>query len=283
MVRMLSNVTKQIAPRYIAGSEVEDAVKMCQLFDQRGWRSTICPWDGPNDTPEVVLSSYQQALHAIHTHHLDCYLSIKAPSLRFDFGRLRELLDIASQYKTRIHFDALGPDTAAHSFDLLEKAATHYKHVGCTLPSRWKRSIEDAKRAITLGVAVRVVKGQWPDPDYRGGNPRTTFLDLIDILSGKAAMVAVASHDISLARESLLRLKHAGTSCELEQLFGLPVRAEYVARPLDINVRVYVPYGCAYLPYALSEINKRPIIITWILKDILLHNLSRRDHRWHSA
>jgi len=276
IVKVLSNVTKQIAPQYIAGSKIEDAMRMCRQINQRGWRSTICPWDGPNDTPELVASSYQQALHAIRQERLDSYLSIKVPSLKYDFERLKELLDIASQHRTRIHFDALGPDTASASFGLLEKAAAYYKNLGCTLPSRWKRSAADAKRAIELGVAVRVVKGQWPDPDHPGIDPRAGFLELIESLAGKAAMVAVASHDASLASESLVRLLRAGTPCELEQLFGLPLRIDRVAKPLGIAGRIYVPYGTAYLPYALSEIKKRPIILSWLLKDFLTNKIGSK-------
>jgi len=269
IVEMTSNITKRIAPQYIAGPKIEDAIRMCHRINQRGWRSTICPWDGPNDQPEWIASGYQQALQTLGREQLDSYLSIKVPSLKYDFGRLKELLDIASQHKTRIHFDSLGPDSASPSFGLLEKAAAHYKYLGCTLPSCWKRSAVDADKAIELGVAVRVVKGQWPDPNHPGVDPRDGFLKLINILAGKASMVAVASHDAPLATESLVTLLRAGTPCELEQLFGLPLRIDRVAKPLGITARIYVPYGNAYLPYALSEIRKRPVILSWLLKDLL--------------
>ena len=265
---LLARATKRIASKYIAGPDIEDAIRICRRINQHGWRSTICPWDSPGEKPESVVSSYRKALYAISGEELDCYLSIKAPSLQYDFALLKELLDIASEHRIRVHFDALGPDTATPSFALLEKVAQSYNNLGCTLPSRWKRSAADARRAIELRVAVRVVKGQWPDPDQPAVDPRVSFLKLIDLLAGRAEKVAVASHDVPLASESLARLIKGGTPCELEQLFGLPLRVDRVAQPRGLGIRLYVPYGTSYLPYALSEIKKRPVILTWLLKDL---------------
>lgn len=267
IVKLVSMATEQIAPKYIAGLEVEDAIRICRQIAGYGWRSTICPWDGPNDTLEFVAASYRKALEAIRKEKLDCYLSIKPSSLRYDFDLLKELLELASEHNTRVHFDALGPETASASFALLERAAAIYKNLGCTLPSRWRRSSADAERAAQLKVAVRMVKGQWPDPAQPEIDSKAHYLDLIDVLAGRVPHVAVASHDVGLATDSLVKLKNSGTPCEMEQLFGLPVRVGDVAKPLGISVRVYVPYGYAYLPYALSEIKKRPVILSWMLRD----------------
>ncbi|MGB9073610.1 MAG: GNAT family N-acetyltransferase [Terriglobales bacterium] len=276
IVKVASMVTQQIAPKYIAGLEVEDAIRICRQIDGYGWRSAICPWDGPNDTLDLVASGYRKALHAIRKANLDCYLSIKPPALRYDFDLLKELLELASEHNSRVHFDSLSPDTASPSFALLERAKHIYKNLGCTLPSRWRRSSADAERAVDLEVAVRVVKGQWPDPAQPAIDSRAHYLDLIDVLAGRVPKVAVASHDVVLATDSLLRLKKSGTPCEMEQLFGLPLRIGDVAEPLGITVRVYVPYGYAYLPYALSEIKKRPVILSWILRDLFYQDNSLR-------
>jgi CelD/BcsL family acetyltransferase involved in cellulose biosynthesis len=269
--KLASRIVQHVAPRYIAGPAIEDAIRICRELDVKGWGSTICPWDGPNDTPKAIASTYTKALQAITAAKLDCYVSIKIPSLKYDFDLLRGLLEVASEHNTRVHFDSLAPDTASRSFALLSKAASIYKNIGCTLPSRWRRSATDAETAVGLGVAVRVVKGQWADPAQPDVDWRRHYLDLIDILAGRVPMVAVASHDVELARDSLLKLKQSRTPCQLEQLFGLPLRAREVAKPLGVTLRVYVPYGHAYVPYALAEIKKRPVILSWIVRDLLLN------------
>ncbi len=257
------------AASYIAGGEVKDAVRVCRRIAGHGWSSTICPWDGLHDPPEYVLATYKTALNSIVNENIDSYLSIKVPSIGYNFALLTELVDIARENGVRLHFDSLAPETASPSLALLEKALKTYSNLSYTLPSRWNRSMADAEKIIDLGIPVRLVKGQWPDPAAPDIDPGFNFLNLIDLFAGRASQVAVATHDSSLAKESLIRLQRSGTVCELEQLYGLPMRHNIVAKPLGIPVRVYIPYGHAYLSYALSEMRNRPIILAWLLKDFL--------------
>lgn len=268
MIRILRWVIRYAASSYIAGLETKDAIRVCRHIAENGSRSTICPWDGPHDVPEAVALSYKEAINSIADEKLDCYLSIKVPSLAYDLKLVTELVIIARDHGIRIHFDSLAPDTATASIALLQKTLKIYHNVSYTLPSRWRRSIVDAERMVDLGIPVRLVKGQWPDPSEPNIDAGSNFLNLVDILAGRASLVAIATHDAQLARESLTRLKRAGTACELEQLYGLPMR-DSVARSLGIPVRVYIPYGYAYLSYSLSAVRKRPIILAWLLKDFL--------------
>lgn len=189
--------------------------------------------------------------------------------------RLASLFEAAGNGGIRIHFDSLALETAHPSLLLLEEVVRLYGQVGYTLPLRWRRSHADAEKIIELGVAVRVVKGQRSDPAGESGDPNLNFLALVDRLAGRAAQVAIATHDRELAREALLRLQRAGTKCELEQLYGLPMGWEQVARPLGIPGRIYLPYGHAYLSYALSEVWRRPIILVWLLNDLIFKGLQR--------
>jgi proline dehydrogenase len=268
--RMLYRTAQAVAPAYIAGPKVGDAIGFSRKLGELGWNSTLCPWDGPGQSIESIINSYKEALTAIKNESPKISLSIKAPSFNYDFEKMKEIIEIASKDNIRLHFDALAPETAASSLKLLEKTLKIYKNIGYTLPSRWKRSVTDAQTLNGMGVTVRVVKGQWPDPEAPQLDPVHGYLEIIDILSGKAAKVAVATHDVSLARTSLKTLLNSGTVCELEQLFGLPLCADRVAIPLNVSVRVYIPYGYAYLPYALSEIKRRPVILAWFLKDMIV-------------
>ena len=270
IVRPLYWAAGYAAASYIAGLKVQDAINISRQIAKRGLRSTICPWDGPPDPPASVASTYKAALNAIKNENIDCYLSIKAPSIKYDFDIMTELADIARKYDLRIHFDSLAPTTASPSMEFFQKTVRTYPNLGYTLPSRWQRSIADAEKLIELDVPVRVVKGQWADPAEPNTDPKSNFLKLINVLAGRASHVAVATHDPLLAREALSRLKASGTSCELEQLYGLPMRFDSVTIPLGLPGRVYIPYGHAYLSYSLSAIGKRPVILIWLLKDFLI-------------
>jgi proline dehydrogenase len=50
----------------------------------------------------------------------------------------------------------------------------------------------------------------------------------------------------------------------------LPLKASLqVAREKNAPVRLYVPYGNAWVPYCLSQIRKRPRILWWIAQDAI--------------
>jgi proline dehydrogenase len=261
-------IVQRLASSQIAGSEVTDAIRVCKLAAQRGWSSTVGLWSFATDPPEVVASGYAEALSSIIREDLDSRLSIKVPSLHYDFELLRDLLQLSRESGVRIHFDSLDPESAAPSFALLERAVSIYWNLGYTLPSRWRRSLSDAERAVDLGISIRVVKGQWSDLVSPKLDPRTGFLNLVDMLAGRAREVSIATHDAVVAKQSLIRLQSSQTPCELEQLFGLPLLYERIAKPLCVKMRLYVPYGSAYLTYAVKQAIRRPAIAGWVLRDL---------------
>src|SRR6185312_7152011 len=116
-----------------------------------------------------------------------------------------------------------------------------------------------AKRAVALGLRVRVVSGQWPDPDYKARDQRERFLEIVDAVAG-AEHVGIATHDGRLARAATGRLQGA----EHERLLGLPWRGA------DLGpTRIYVPFGHAFLPYALTRIRQHPELALWVARDVI--------------
>ncbi|MFL6215556.1 MAG: proline dehydrogenase family protein [Blastocatellia bacterium] len=255
---------------YLAGAELEDALRVCRRFNERSFAISVCYWNGTNDEPRQVADHYLATLDALSCEDLNGYLSIKAPALGFNRALVAEITERAERSNIRVHFDALAPDTVEPTFDLIAASLQPTRHIGCTLPGRWHRSLADADRAVALGLDVRVVKGEWADPTHPDIDLRAGFLEVIDRLAGRARHVGVATHDAELAREAVRRLQAAGTSCELEQLFGLPLKASIqVAHEMNAPVRLYVPYGNAWVPYCLSQIRKRPRILWWIAQDAI--------------
>jgi proline dehydrogenase len=264
-------IAERAARAYIAGPTFTDALRVCQALAQHGMATTVCPWDGEGEQPRQVADSYLAALEGLGRTALDCYLSIKAPSLGFSYDLLGELLEAARLNDACIHFDSLAPETAEQTWALIRQGAAHNTPVGCTLPARWHRSMSDVDRAVELGLRVRVVKGQWADPAAADLDMRKGFLAVVERLAGRARRVAVATHDSALARLALECLRGAGTACELELLFGLPARTSLrIARAVGVPVRFYVPYGHPWLPYCLSQARHNPRVLWWSVKDWLL-------------
>jgi len=196
------------------------------------------------------------------------YCSLKVPALNYEAQTLHRLAQHASKHGQRLHFDSHGPETAEPTLYALETLYPHYPRLGLTIPGRWARSPSDAAWAAKRNVRVRVVKGQWPCPQTADRDPREGFLAVIDSLAGRVQEVAVATHDAVLAQEAARRLTARGTAFELELLCGLPRRAALArARSEQWKVRLYVPFGQAWLPYALGQVLRQPALWPRLLMD----------------
>lgn len=270
--------------RHVSGLTIEDAVEAARRELQTLNTATLGYWPQPGEAPESVSSAYEVAVAAVADLRdgdrplpgAGAWLRIGAPSisikpdhLAFEPRHLRPVLAAARRRGVRLHFDAQAFDTAERTLACVEDALDAGNEVSATLPARWRRSAEDAERIVRWGIPVRVVKGQGADPGDPRIEPRRAFLALVERLAGRAAHVAVATHDRRTAEPALLMLKSARTSCSLEQLRSLP-RLSELAGVLDVPMRVYVAYGRFGLPYAVSEVLRRPAIAGWILRDLLL-------------
>jgi proline dehydrogenase len=218
------------------------ALSNCHLLRAHGCGSAIGFWNRIQRDSKEVAAEYLASLAALASTPLDCYLSIKPLGLAFRRDLLMDIVLRARRIGLRVHFDSPTEELCAITFSTIDEVARLYSRVGCTLPGRWHRSLADADWAIARGLCVRVVKGQWADPNDPARDAAGGFLALIDRLAGRARHVAVATHDASLMREAVARLRAAGTPCEVELLVEDPW-AMQAARQLGVPVRGYVPYG----------------------------------------
>ena len=256
---------------YVAGPDLADAMRACRSFARQSYSATVCFWDGAEDSPLETAGRYLATIDQVGEEKFDCYVSVKAPPLEFSTSLFGRIFDRARERGVGIHFDSLWHGSADPTFSLIRELLPRHSHssVGCTLPGRWRRSLSDAEQAVELDLGVRVVKGQWEDPDAPGIDPRAGFLAVVGRLAGRSRRVRVATHDPVLASAALTRLRDAATPCELELLFGLPARrALTVAAALSVPVRFYIPYGHAWLPYALRQATKNPRIAWWVFRDM---------------
>lgn len=234
----MRRLIRRAARRYIAGTTVADAVAAA------GSRPvTLGYWDSGTEQPADVACEYARALES--TRDLDAYVSVKPTALGFDAALLESL-------GGAVHLDSLGLDTVDASWSLADRVPV----LGVTLPGRWRRSVDDAARAAEWGVRVRVVKGQFASHD--DVDPSDGFLAVLERLTALGVeRIAVATHDVALATEALRRAPHA----ELEQLYGI--------RPVAQAYRLYIPYGTAYLPYALRHLRRKPRAAWWLVRDLV--------------
>jgi proline dehydrogenase len=256
----LMPIIKQAARPYLGGEGIEDALCVAARLRQEGFSTAFSYWDSGNEPAEAVEEIAYSTLSAI-ADLPRTYLSLKPPALRFSNESALRLARVAAQHGARLHFDSHGVETTDRQLAMIETmlGAISSEHLGITLPGRHIRSLRDADWAVKTGVNVRIVKGEWPDPLCPKNDLREGVLLLAKSLAGRARHVAIATHDLSLAQKAIAHLRAAQTSCEIEVLLGMPARPLLAwAKQNEVRVRVYIPYGCGFIPNAIGILRRNP-------------------------
>lgn len=267
--RIMDRVVQRLALAYSAGATPEDALGLAGSVAGIGYPSIIGYMNADGADPRAVARNSLAILEAIPAKGLDCYVSIKAPPLGFDRGLVGGIVKSGTEKGIRIHFDGMAADDQDRTFALIEEMQAFHPNLGCTLSGRWQRSIEDAQRAIDLGLSVRVIKGEWADRPERERDPVAGFVEIVDRIAGRVPQVGVATHNPAIARACVRRLRSAGTPCEIEVVRGYPIhRVLPVAVEEGVPLRVYVPFGHIAFPYTMDRLVHQPRIALWALRDV---------------
>lgn len=256
----LMPIIKQAARPYLGGEAIEDALCVAARLEREGFSTAFSYWDSGKETAEEVEEIGHRAIAAMSALPAT-YLSLKPPALHFSEKSALRLAQAAAQQNVGLHFDSHGVETTDRQLAMIETmlGAISPKHLGVTLPGRHIRSLRDADWVAQTGVNVRLVKGEWPDPLRPNSDLREGVLRLAESLAGRAHHVAIATHDLSLAQKAIAHLRAAQTSCEIEVLLGMPARPLLAwAKQNNVRVRVYIPYGCGFIPNAVGILRRNP-------------------------
>ena len=262
-------VLRHATRSYVSGDHLRDAIDLAERAASKNFSCTLCYWNDGKEDPSLVASEYSKIIASISDHALDGILALKVPAVWNQPDAIDPVVGLARKHQTTIVLDSHAIDWADANYAVLERLGS--ANLGVAIPGRWARSLRDADRAIDLGARIRVVKGQWPDPEDPKKDLREGYLDVINRLAGRAKFVGVATHDAPLAAKAMRILADAGTPFEQEFVFPLPVDAAMrEGLKYGVNARLYLPYGEAWLPYSVSRAYKNPIFLYWLARDLIL-------------
>ena len=259
---------KAAAKGYVTGDTLEDAMKVARQITANGHGVTMCYWHPFGAKATMVAREYGDIVKKCADEGIDFHLAIKVPAFDANRDVVLDVVENVRQQGGAVDFDSHAPEQTDDIFEVVQELGG--EKLGMAVPGRWHRSIEDASRAIDLGMRIRVVKGSWPDPTDPKMDMRTGYLNVIDAIAGRARQVGVATHDDFLIDEAMKRLKATDTAFEQELLYGFPMRsAEALGANCGASLRVYVPYGAAWFPYSVKRALTDPKKLKFLAKDIL--------------
>jgi proline dehydrogenase len=254
--------------RVFPGPGAKSAARRCERLGRDGLDATIGYFQRRDARPDDIVAANVEVARRLDVQGGHACLAIKAPPLKFDPDALATIARAADDAGLSLMFDAHAPKDSGPTLAAVSALLGQFPRTGFALPARWLRSRGDAATFRDSTARIRLVKGEWADPEWRGMDVEASYLALTARLAGRTAPVGVATHDPDLAERALTLLVDSGTPCELEQLRGLPSRRTMaVARRLGVPIRVYVPFGPGWWPYALDQALARPYLLSWMIRD----------------
>ena len=271
------------AKRFIAGEDRATALKNIKSLYDQGFLCTVDVLGESVHTEDQAIaakSEYLALLKDIETFRRPVDISAKVSSLGMDISfdlckkNTEDLIDAVRHHTIR--FDMEGSGLTEQTMKLgLELQKTH-KNLGVVLQAYLRRTDQDVQSVIEQGVSTRLCKGAYKEPEaiaYQSMDEiRENFLKQAFRLLKEGNLPAIATHDEVLIEkiiEFIEREKISADSFYFELLYG--VRRDIQKALLDkgYQVRLYVPYGKAWLPYTLRRLAERKENIIFVLKNIV--------------
>ena len=273
-----------VAKRYVAGSTLEDALRVTDELAGRNRLVTLDVLGEQFASRQQVMSmmaEYQRALGKLQHDHPGATLSLMMTGfgLRLDpqlcWENLRRLAKDAADRAIGLTLNMEDSSTVDATLDVYRRLrAAGFDAVGIVLQSCLRRTLDDLAALAHLRPRVRIVKGIWHEPEslaYLGAETiRRKYLAILEGLIACGGYPEVATHDGWLIERSLGLL--AGLSpaqYEFQMLLGVtPKRGDRLVAG-GHRLRVYVPYGQDWYAYSLRRLRENPEMAQYIARDTI--------------
>jgi proline dehydrogenase len=287
-------VVRRISERYIAGKELDDAVRVIRRLNGQGKLATIDVLGEEVTSPDesrAIAAAYREALEAIERERLDSNVSVKptALGLKLGYDLCRENLeDVVRDAAERGDFVRIDMEDSSTTDDTLrlyrELRAEGYENLGVVFQARLKRTLQDIRVLAELRPNVRLCKGIYLEPPeiaYRDFDSiRASFVQALEELLEAGCYVGIATHDEWLVEQGqrLTNTRGLGRDdYEFQMLLGVrPAMGDELVRG-GHRLRIYTPFGRDWYEYSLRRLQENPKIAGYIAADTVGRLLPGRN------
>ena len=288
IVRLLPAVPKpvvrRISSRYIAGEELDDALRVVLQLNAEGKLATIDVLGEEITEPgeaQAIAAAYREAFEAIERGKLDSNVSIKptALGLKLGYDLFREnLTEVVEHAASRGNFVRIDMEDSSTTDDTLrlyrELRAAGHDNVGVVLQARLKRTLADIAELAELAPNVRLCKGIYlerAEVAYRDFDSiRASFVQALEALLDAGCYVGIATHDEWLLEQGQRLVSTRGLGredYEFQMLLGVrPALGDELVRG-GHRLRIYTPFGRHWYAYSLRRLQENPKIAGYIAAD----------------
>lgn len=289
------------ASRFIAGTKLEDAVRVVRELNAKGINATLDHLGEHTSTPEEAQQAAENIYATLDAIGSDSSLrsnvSIKLTQIgmgldeSFCAETLERVLARAKTAKTFIRIDMedtpYTDKTINLYYALREKG---YENAGMVIQAYLFRTEADVRRLLQDGTRIRNVKGAYNEPPDKAFPKKTDVdanYDLITKILLDAALAqksslsedgrtppipAIATHDekrIAFAKSYAEKIGLPKTGFEFQMLYGIRRDLQEKLVKDGYLVRVYVPFGTHWYPYFMRRLAERPANVWFFISNFL--------------
>jgi proline dehydrogenase len=274
------------AKRYIAGQHLEDAFNEARKLNDQGIMGTIDVLGEFISTKDEALRFKEQAveiLEAIQQNGLEANISIKPTQMgmkldrEFGYANIREILERARELGNSVRIDMEDISCTDDTLSYYTRLRQEYSgHVGTVLQSYLRRTLKDIRDMSGGPLNIRLCKGIYNEPrthaykhpDVVNKNYVRSLKELFDA----GAYVGIATHDSRLVYDACRLIEDYGLSSEdyeFQTLLGVDEELRRILVSQGHRLRVYIPFGVSWLPYAKRRLKENPDIARQALKQMV--------------
>ncbi|MFL5920466.1 MAG: proline dehydrogenase family protein [Gaiellaceae bacterium] len=277
-------VVRRISGRYIAGEELDDALRVVRRLNDQGKMATIDVLGEEIVSPDearAIGNAYRESLDAFERGKLDSNVSVKPTALGLKLGydlcrdNLEDVVRHAAERGNFVRIDMEDASTTDETLRLYrELRGAGYENVGVVFQARLKRTLQDIRDLADLRPNVRLCKGIYVEPPeiaYRDFDSiRASFVQALEELLDAGCYVGIATHDEWLVDQGQRLTSARGLGrddYEFQLLLGVrPSLGDALVRGRH-RLRIYTPFGRHWYAYSLRRLQENPKIAGYIAAD----------------
>jgi proline dehydrogenase len=285
-----SALGRRVSGRFVAGTEVADAVRATQAINRAGMSVSIDNL-GENVTnpDEARLSAklYEQILDAITANQLNANISLKLTHMGLDVDeQLARNLVASLVARTAamnppgfVRVDMEGSPYTQRTLDFvheLHRMPGNQKSVGTVIQSYLKSSESDVENLLAEGIRIRLCKGAYKESAdiafAEKSDVDQNYVKLMKTLMKSGVYHGLATHDEKIIREAQAfadREKIARDSFEFQMLYGIRRDLQASLVRDGWRMRVYIPFGTEWYPYLMRRLGERPANVFFIARNMM--------------
>ena len=275
---------RRMAARFIAGEELQDALKVIRRLNAEGFMVTLdLLGESVQEAAEaeVACQAYVHILDRLAAEGLNSHVSVKLTQLglAIDEGLACRHLKLLGACAAKCHnFVRVDMENSAFTEATLRVFRTVNAPrdvVGIVIQSYLYRSDKDVEELLKCGARIRLVKGAYAEPREiaypRKRDVDRSFARLMAMMLSSGIYHAIATHDerlIAAAQEYARVHNIPPERYEFQLLYGIRRDLQRELIRQGERVRLYVPYGRQWYAYFMRRLAERPANLLFLLRNL---------------